>query len=268
MKRDCPVCESPESVSSPLATSEWEVVTCSGCGMTFLKNAPDQVELESSFDWAEQRTDVRSNRRKKRRAYYLISDSLKKLKYLIRGSTRKELEFVGRYGPDEGGNLLDLGCADGGTLKSLDHNRWVPFGVEPSPSLAAKANEYCQPKGGRVIQDTSVKALGGFEEGLFSCIMMRSYLEHEAYVKEVLVGAYRVMRSGACLIVKVPNYACWNARLRGQGWPGVRYPDHVNYFRPQDLRRAMTNAGFTMVRFPWGFRLPTSDNMWLVAYRD
>jgi hypothetical protein len=81
----------------------------------------------------------------------------------------------------------------------------------------------------------------------------------------VLEETRRVMRPGARIIIKVPNYDSWNRRLRGAKWCGFRFPDHVNYFTPETMTRLVKKAGMRVVRFGMGDRMPTSDNMWLVV---
>ncbi len=264
MERSCPICGDASATASPLATTQWQVVRCAHCGMTYLKNPPAQHDLMDEFDWAKTRQSERKKRRQERRAYYLVSDGLKYLKGWIRGRTRKEIQLI-RHCAAGGGNFLDVGCADGGTLRQLDFTKWKPFGIEPSPSLAQRADEFCRPHGGAVRQAVAVAGLADWPVGHFQCVMMRSFLEHETHVAEVLRLARQALAPGGVLIIKVPNYGCWNSRLRGAGWPGVRLPDHVNYFRPGDLRRALATAGFPGTQFPWWRRLPSSDNMWAVA---
>jgi hypothetical protein len=67
------------------------------------------------------------------------------------------------------------------------------------------------------------------------------------------------------LIVKVPNYASWNRKIRANRWCGFRFPDHVNYFTPHTLKSMLQETGFQIVKFSIFDHLPTSDNMWLVA---
>ena len=72
---------------------------------------------------------------------------------------------------------------------------------------------------------------------------------------------------GGRVIIKVPNFACWNRRVRGRRWCGFRYPDHVNYFTPATLTRLVEAAGLCVRSPGWRDRLPTSDNMWFVIER-
>jgi hypothetical protein len=77
-----------------------------------------------------------------------------------------------------------------------------------------------------------------------------------------------VLRPDGRLILKMPNYASVNRRVRGARWCGYRFPDHVNYFTPASLQAMVRAAGLEVVRMRAVDRLPTSDNMWLVAGRS
>ena len=94
---------------------------------------------------------------------------------------------------------------------------------------------------------------------------MHAFLEHEMHPLETLRAAARVLRPDGRLILKMPNYASINRRVRGARWCGFRFPDHVNYFTPASLRAMVQAAGLRVVRMHVSDRLPTSDNMWLVA---
>lgn len=236
--------------------------------MTFLQNPPPFEALGAQFDWSQTRVAERSHRRHSHgRPYYFCSDAFKRIKYTVRRGVRKELKFIQRYAARHGGRFLDVGCADGGTLRQIRHPPWTLYGIEPSAELAGRADAYCRKTGGYVITNVAARALPEFPDVFFQCIMMRSYLEHETECHLVLREAHRILAPGGIVILKMPNYACWNSRLRKGGWPGVRLPDHVNYFRPRDLMAVVRQAGFTQIHFPFWFHLPTSDNMWMVLTR-
>ena len=262
--RPCPVCGAAESQPHCFSAGEWRVVRCSGCGMIFLRNPPAQITLHHEHAWEHTRVSERSKRREGRRVYYFFSDGLKKLKHLLRGTARREIKLIRRHTPP-GGSILDIGCADGGTLMALTDGGWKLFGIEPSPAIAATAHALCEKHGGRVETATAVEGLTRFPAAHFDLVVMRSYLEHEALAGPVLREAARVLKPGGRVLIKVPNAACWSARLRGPKWPGVRHPDHVNYFTPRHLRRLLTDCGFACCGFDLLSRLPTSDNVWLLA---
>ena len=94
---------------------------------------------------------------------------------------------------------------------------------------------------------------------------MHAYLEHENQPLPVLEQAARVLKPGCSIVIKVPNFACLNRLVLRHRWPGFRFPDHVNYFTPRTLLKMLGSAGLEVARCTWLDRLPTSDNLWLVA---
>ena len=94
---------------------------------------------------------------------------------------------------------------------------------------------------------------------------MSAYFEHEAAPREVLQKILRILKPGAPLVIKVPNYGCLNRMFTQKKWCGFRYPDHVNYWTPKTLKKIIVDTGFEIVRFNFWDRLPVSDNMWLIA---
>ncbi|MFZ3213693.1 MAG: class I SAM-dependent methyltransferase [Terriglobales bacterium] len=165
------------------------------------------------------------------------------------------------------GPVLDVGCSDGHTLERLPR-QFVPYGIEISAELSRLAQERFARRGGRVVKGDALSALGQFDAGFFTGVIMTGFLEHEPEPCAVLAAARRVMRPNSCLIVKVPNYGSWNRGVRGARWCGFRFPDHVNYFTPPGLRALLVQAGFQVLRFGILDRFPTSDNMWLIAGRN
>jgi len=258
------VCGTVDGCAHRFSAGEWRVVQCGDCGMIFLGNPPSRVTLDREHAWEHAKLTTRLQRREGRRLYYFFSDGLKKLKLLIRGTGRWELKKIRRLCPP-GGTLLDIGCADGGTLRPLANQGWKLWGIEPSPALAAASRKFCAAGGGRVECATAMDGLPRFPAASFDLVLMRSYLEHEAHAGAVLSGVARVLKPGGHVLIKVPNAACWNARLRGARWPGVRHPDHVNYFTARHLRRLLQDCGFARCRFSLIARLPTSDNLWVTA---
>lgn len=94
---------------------------------------------------------------------------------------------------------------------------------------------------------------------------MRSFLEHDIRPRDILNEAHRVLKKDGLLLIKVPNYGSLNRRLVGKKWCGFRFPEHVNYFTPRTLRRFLLDTGFVVRQFSIVDRLPTSDNMWVLA---
>ena len=97
-------------------------------------------------------------------------------------------------------------------------------------------------------------------------VILSSFLEHECRPLELLTRLRPVLAAEGAVILKVPNFNCWNRLWRGRRWCGFRFPDHVNYFTPRTLRRLASEAGYTLSQ---GLRdrSPLSDNMYAVLRR-
>ncbi|MGI9103935.1 MAG: class I SAM-dependent methyltransferase [Terriglobales bacterium] len=226
-----------------------------------MENPPAYEHLESDFAWEKTWAEEDARRRAGRPVLYHTSRALQAIpKRLFKRD--KLMTWVHHYFAP--GPVLDVGCAGGHTLLKLPP-QYVPFGIEVSKELARVAGERFAARGGEVIQGDALSAMPKFQPGFFTGIIMTSYLEHEVDPHSALVAAARLMRPGSRLIIKVPNYESWNRSVRGARWCGFRYPDHVNYFTPALLRGLVEAAGLRVARFGFSDRLPTSDNMWLLA---
>lgn len=265
--RDCPVCASAGRVARPeYSQDHWRIVACTQCGMIYLENPPDQELLKSDFAWEGSKVNERARRRDGRALYYFFSDGLKKIRGFFKRlrSLPKEIRYIVAHAP--GKRVLDVGCGGGDVLARLPSG-YIPYGIEPSPGMCAAANAIFAARGGACIHDVAV---GGFSRiaGLkYDFVLMRSFLEHDSEAMATLKAAHAALSENGGVLIKVPNVDCWNSKLRTAGWPGMRYPDHVNYFTPATLTQMLTNAGYSRVYMPLHWRLPTSDNLWAIAFR-
>jgi hypothetical protein len=91
--------------------------------------------------------------------------------------------------------------------------------------------------------------------------MLNSFLEHEAAPADLLSILHAKLKLDGLAIVKVPNFASWNAAVMKSAWCGIRIPDHVNYFTPRSLATMARKAGFA-ISFPRLANLPTNDHFW------
>lgn len=261
--RDCPLCGASHD-QRPVdryRASVWAMRRCGGCGFVYLRHAPDYRLLHTDMAW-EKTTRIEETRRAAARplSYGLSKRTRWRFKLLPRKTMPGLLAAYARPG-----NVVDLGCGDGGQLAGLD-SAFVPYGVEISADLAAKASQAFRAQGGDAVNAPSSEGLRRFPEGYFTAATLRSYLEHELDPTTVLQEVHRTLAPGGVALVKVPNFSCLNRTVMGARWPGFRFPDHLNYFTPATLRAMARRTGFT-VSYGLTHRLPTSDNMYAVLRR-
>jgi len=264
--RLCPMCghDNREASASPYSREHWRIKTCAGCSFVYLENAASYDELVSEFAWTKTKVDERERKISKEPVLLKAERKLRRLRRRTFGYNDKALIFLKAFVPS--GEFLDIGCGIGGNIE-----RAAPdlrgSGIELDANAAAQAREIARSVGGDVIHADALSGLRQLPERKFDAVMMRAFLEHETQPRDVLEQTCRVLRPGGYTVIQVPNFGCLNRRVRGSRWCGFRFPDHVNYFVPQSLRRMVEAAGFRIARFRLRDRLPTSDRMWMVAQR-
>ena len=263
----CPSCSSCLSSASPLSqsTDRWRLIRCGHCGFVLLENPPPVEALRDEFNWTATFRLEEERRRAARPVLNRISHGWKhwRGKWLPR---RKLDRLLQRY--VSSGRVLDVGCGSGHQLERLPP-QLIPCGIEIDSEAIVAARHRVEPRGGFVVQADALRGLQACESGSMAAVIMHSFLEHEVSPLEVLTQVHRILEPSGVCIIKVPNFDCWNRRYwRRHDWPGFRFPDHVNYFTPHTLLALVHRSGLRVARFRWTDRLPTSDNMWLVAGRS
>ena len=137
---------------------------------------------------------------------------------------------------------LDFGCGYGGLLDMLACREVAGVGYEPS---GAKR----EATGDRVRLVSSPAEIA--EHGPFDLLICTEVLEHMANPAEAIEILRTNAKPGAVLLVTVP--CCTAADMRaalagfasGQPQPFMFNPwEHLNYFRPEDLRGLLASGGF------------------------
>lgn len=261
--RDCPACGRDNRQQPPhcFSQGQWHIKTCASCEFVYLENAPAYEELGENIAWEKSFEKEKARRQTAEPALQWLDTVATRIrKRIVR--RKKLLALVEKHFAS--GNVLDVGCGAGKFLARLPQ-RFVPHGIEVSVALAAAALSIVKPRGGNILNTNALAGLRQLEGNWFTGIIMHTYLEHEVNPKEVLAAARRVLKDEGSVIIKVPNYASLNRKVRGARWCGFRFPDHVNYFTPRSLCHMLADTGFNRIRMKFRDRLPTSDNMWAVA---
>ncbi|MDR0586212.1 MAG: class I SAM-dependent methyltransferase [Treponema sp.] len=144
------------------------------------------------------------------------------------------------------GRILDIGCATGALLASLEKRGWIVQGVEISGPQA----EYCRGRGlevsGLPLEENH------FPPEHFDAVSASHLIEHlndpGVFVREI----YRILKKGGRLYVTTPNIAGFQARLFGGRWRSAIF-DHLYLFSGGTLRALLERAGFRIERCStWG----------------
>ncbi len=252
----------------------WSLVRCRETGFVFLANPPDYSQLESEFAWEETSVEERGRRSLEEPIVSRVSTFAKTVKSIAYPRRKKiaSLTLAAIQGRNQGDplHLLDVGCGTGELMVDIYHRfakagrKVIPHGIEVSKRLALISEDRVAGLGGKVIFANAIEGVSGLEPGSMDVVVMHSFLEHECRPLSLLQQLRPVLSPNGRVILKVPNFACWNRIFRGRKWCGFRYPDHVNYFTPHTLGRLTQEAGFTVCRQNFLEKFPLSDNMYAI----
>ncbi len=259
--RACPLCSADNANRPPMAEgAEWGLTTCGECGFVYLRIVPAVESLAAESGWEDTWEAEHQRRRREEPALHRVQNVFHRVPRIFRRD--KLTSLVHRFLPT--GRVLDVGCGKGHRSERLRCDVRL-YGIEIEESVVEEANRRFARRGGYVVCAPAREALPRFEDGFFHGAILRAYLEHEHNPFAVLAALHPKLRPGSPVILKVPNHACLNRRVRGRRWCGYRFPEHVNYFTPGTLRRIMEKTGYRVDRFQLRDRAPLSDNMWMVA---
>jgi SAM-dependent methyltransferase len=259
-------------------SGDWRIVQCTETGFVFLANPPSYEQLQVEHAWEVTSAAEKQRRRQAEPWLSKLSLAAARIKLMLFPRRNRffdlSLPLCDVVPAGQPLRVLDIGCAAADLLHDL-HARFaalgrdmVPLGIEVSAHLAQLAHAECVALGGRVEFASALEGAARFEPNSLDLVIMSSFLEHEAQPLALLKTLAPALAAHALIVLKVPNFGCINRHLRGSSWCGFRYPDHVNYFTPQSLKRLAAEAGFVVARQHLIDCLPTSDTMYAVLRKD
>lgn len=261
--RPCPICGDANHATPAgrYSRAPWDIIHCAGCGFAHIRTVPEAAELSKNLAW-EKTYATEQQRRKRETPVQAWMDT--HMRWRLHLMPRVEPVHLVNHAASPG-PVLDLGCGSGAHLLLLKPGL-VPHGIEISEVLAGEARDNLRGRGGQIVHASAHEGLARFDDDFFSAAILRSYLEHDANAREVMLLLGRKLRPGGIVVIKVPNYGSINRRVMGKGWCGFRLPDHVNYFSRASLRQLGQAAGLH-THFPLHLALPTDDNIVAIMTR-
>ncbi len=222
---DCPLCAGAGFVERAERRG-WRMVECEDCGLWRLRPMPSDIELLALYG-----------------DDYFQSPLAQDVGYDGYGSDgelrcetfRRRLLALGRAGTGE--RMVDVGGGYGfmaDAARGHFAERWV---VEPSASAAA-----------RIAPDHHLAATSWQDARLpastFDLVSMQDALEHLPEPRRALEQAFESLRPGGRLLLVTPDRASVLARLQGEDWVSLKFPEHVVLFDGAGLAALLRDLGF------------------------
>ncbi len=230
----CPLC-GPEPAPTPrFDFSPYRVVACPNCGLLFLSPRLTEsaiLELYSDQD------------------YYVSEvagqgyDEYLEVRHNWVKTFSRRLDQITNY--QLPGKALDIGCGPGFFIEAAQAKGYDAYGLDPSDYIVNVAREKF---GGRIQQ--GVIETAGYPADEFDLVVAFDTFEHIYRPLEWLEAVRRVLRSpdpasgkpGGLLAITTPDPTSLLARLSGKKWVSFKLPEHVFYWSPPTIRRALTDG--------------------------
>lgn len=259
--KDCPICGSQKlnprfdvrlitndlfhSVEAKLDLSVATVVACHECTFVFKDTRPSAVLLNRLY--------TQSNEG------YLKSIAEDNVEH--REDFQVARQMLHEAFP-RGGSILDVGCASGFFLESLGQN-WHRQGVE----LFRLAVERSRRRPGVVVHESDLTS-AAFPKESFDVVCFFDVIEHLTNPIPMFQEARRILKPGGWLLLGTGNSGSFAARMAGSRWTYLCIPEHISFFNPRSLKKALGQAHFSTFKFKLvhhGLRSRSVTTGWLRA---
>lgn len=231
----CNLCES--KANTPLfhtkdirfgSDDEFALVKCSHCSLVFINPLPSKKEMDGFYP----------------PSYYGTKETLAEPELLRETSYEQDkMSKIQKSGIlPETGRILDVGCGKGEFLTNMREKGWETYGIE----TAKIAADYAKEKMGiKVFRDKLPKA--NFLNRYFDAVTFWHALEHLSDPSAALMEANRILKPEGRLLISVPNFQSWQARVMKSDWYHLDIPRHLYHFTPQTITQLLRKTGFQIL---------------------
>lgn len=173
----------------------------------------------------------------------IVGPVLNQLQKIRLGEINQVIEKTGR--------LLDIGCGKGRFLYNAVKMGWNAEGQDMSATQAAAA----EVKSGAKVWVGDLESLP-FSSQRYDVVTMWHVLEHLPDPEKMIGLIHDIISEGGVLVLEVPNYASWQARIGRGKWFQLDIPRHLWQFTPKGISEIMQNNGFAVTEYKtWSIEL-------------
>lgn len=215
---------------------QFSYVKCKQCGLVFLSPMLSDEDIAGYYP-----DDYSPHVSKERSSGNNEGVSKKEKKRLMRdyGLSSAMLKMLGRES-----KVLDVGCGSGGFLNKIRKAAGCSvYGVDISQLAVENAGKLF---GIDVFRGTLPQA--PFQNNSFDLVTAWSCLEHLSDPGQTLKKMSELIKDDGVVLIKVPNFASFNARIFGSNWYHLDCPRHLTHFTPETISLFLDKCGLTVTR--------------------
>jgi 2-polyprenyl-3-methyl-5-hydroxy-6-metoxy-1,4-benzoquinol methylase len=223
---------------------EFNIVKCDDCGLVYLNPRPAKKFVNDYYPDAYEPYNIDSDG-----FYQKLFRSFLNSYYKEKGSVIdwfKGLLCKYFYNPPPKtykGRILDIGCANGLFLHSLEKQGWDVYGIE----MSSKNVQFAKEKLGLQNIKCGMIEDAEYPDCFFDVVSMNHVIEHLFEPKKTLLEVRRILKKGGLVIITTPNIDSINFRIFGCHWFPLETPRHLNLFGTQTMTKLLQDTGLKCV---------------------
>lgn len=244
---DCFLCRRPLTAwltlpgdwRKPRSVRPWRLLWCDSCSFGAVAPRPSPEELAAAYAVDDYYTH---HAPQAVAAVRSLADRLRvKLAWYADLGVEAELApwSLARHGVRAPASLCDVGCGNGGTLRTMAAAGFQVVGIEPDGDACRTANA----AGLHVVEGSAENWPAALGDRTFDVVTMMHVLEHTMDPVAAVARIADALRPGGTFFVETPNNACRGLREAGIAWRWLDAPRHLNFFTPASLQAVCTQAG-------------------------
>ena len=209
----------------------FNIVKCKKCDLAYLNPRPTKKEIIQHYPpWYHSRAQ--------KEIVNLEATTIWGIPW--REAMQKKAAPILRYKRE--GKILDIGCGDGSLLKFMEELGWETYGIDFSGDSTRYAREVL----GLNVFPGRLEEVS-YPEDFFDIIIFFHVLEHLSDPLDTLKKVLPLLKADGVLLIEVPNFASFEARIFRSRWIGIDAPRHLYHFTPRTLEAMLKSAGFNAI---------------------
>ena len=228
-KINCPFCGSANAV---IFSHRADIVTCSSCGITYLRTRPTQEAMYRIYQ-------AYANETSHMRPPASMADA--KLAGLRRKYLVNEIDSLRT--DTKKGIWLDIGCGWGALLDEARDRGYTPQGIE----LTRNCQDFATMQFGIPVSNSQFLD-SRIDNNSCSIVSMVHVLEHLPYPKQTLAKIHDILEQEGLICGIVPNISSLCSEYLKDDWQWLDPTHHYVHYSPETLKKALLDAGFTIER--------------------
>ncbi|HEV7232289.1 MAG TPA: class I SAM-dependent methyltransferase [Bacteroidia bacterium] len=136
---------------------------------------------------------------------------------------------------------LDIGCAAGDFIEVLMRQGWTDVdGIELDPTMIEKLKKKNIP-----VSSTPLEKIEPVKK--YNLITLFDVVEHLPGLHEAFSKLHDILEEGGVIALITPDYSSAQRKLFGKRWFQFKPYEHIQYFTPETLARAIQPHGLKIV---------------------